>query len=247
MLINWLSAFADVPEPSVEDALRFWAAVTAGEPAPPAGDRDQYLPLAGAEEDPYLWVQRVQRPAGDGGWHPDLYVPDPVPAARRAIELGATTVREVRGLIGLATPAGQPFCFVRHEGESRRAQPRRWATAQHSLLDQVCLDIPADAFDTECRFWAELTGWSRGRGSAVFVNLVRPAHLPLRFLLQRLGSDDAGPARAHVDLACDDVPAEVRRHAELGSSVVRVAEHWTTLRDPVGLVYCVTSRSPFQD
>jgi hypothetical protein len=75
-MISWLSAFADVPEPRVEDALRFWAAVTASGPAPPAGDHDEYLPLAGADEDPYLWVQRVRRPASEAGWHPDLYAPE---------------------------------------------------------------------------------------------------------------------------------------------------------------------------
>jgi hypothetical protein len=153
----------------------------------------------------------------------------------------------VPGLIVLSTPAGQPFCLVRHDGERRRARPRRWPDGQHSLLDQICLDIPAAEFDTECRFWAGLTGWPRGRSSAVFVNLLRPAELPLRILLQRLGPDDPGPARAHADLACDDVPAEVRRHSELGAGVVRVAEHWTTLRDPVGLVYCITARDPFRD
>jgi hypothetical protein len=150
-------------------------------------------------------------------------------------------------LIVLSTPAGQPFCLVRDERERRRARPRRWPAGQHSLLDQICLDIPAAAFDAECEFWAGLTGWPPRRTSAEFVNLGRPAHLPLRILLQRLGSDDPGPARAHADLACDDRSAEVRRHAELGAELVRVAEQWTTLRDPAGLVYCVTDRDPFQD
>jgi glyoxalase superfamily protein len=246
-MISWLSAFADVPEPRVEVALEFWAAVTASTPREAAGDRDEYLPLAGDGEDPYLWVQRVRRPAPQGGWHPDLYVADPDAAARRAVELGAGVVREVPGLVGLSTPAGQPFCLVAHRSEQRRARPRRWPTGQHSLLDQICLDIPAAAFADECRFWADLTGWPRRRSSAEFVHLVRPAGLPLRILLQRLGDDDQGPARAHADLACDDVPAEVRRHTRLGAGVVRVAEHWTTLRDPAGLLYCITDRDPFQE
>ena len=192
-------------------------------------------------------MQQVQRPAPEVGWHPDLYVPDPVLAARQAGELGATVVREVPGLIALATPAGQPFCLIRGENERRRAQPRRWPAGQHSLLDQICLDIPAAEFDTECRFWTELTGWPRGRTSEEFVNLMRPATVPLRILLQKLGPEDPGPARAHADLACDDVPAEVQRHCELGAGVVRAAEHWTTLRDPAGLLYCITDRDPFRD
>jgi len=247
MEINWLAAFADVPEPQVDTALRFWSAVTASSPREAAGDRDQYLPLAGDAEDPYLWVQRVQRPEQESGWHPDLYVPDPVSAARQARDLGATVVREVPNLTVLSSPAGQPFCFMRHDQEQRRARPRRWPTGQHSLLDQICLDIPADAFDAECGFWAELTGWPQGRTSAEFVNLVRPAAVPLRILLQRLGTDDPGPARAHVDLSCDDRPVEVRRQVELGAVQVTAAEHWTTLRDPTGLVYCVTDRLPFAD
>jgi hypothetical protein len=247
MLINWLSAFADVSEPQVEAALEFWAAVSASTPREAAGDRNEYLPLAGDGEDPYLWIQRVQRPAFHGGWHLDLYVADPALAARRAAELGASVVREVPGLVGLATPAGQSVCLVTHGKERHRARPRRWPAGQHSLLDQICLDIPAAAFAGECRFWAELTGWPQRRSSAEFVNLIRPASSPLRILLQQLGEDDTGPARAHADLACDDVPAEARRHCELGAEVVRVAEHWTTLRDPAGLLYCITDRDPFRD
>ncbi len=247
MVISWLAAFADVPEPRVDTALHFWAAVTACSPREPAGYRDQYLPLAGDAEDPYLWVQRVDRPAQDGGWHPDFYVADPVLASRRARELGAAVVREVPNLTVLSSPAGQPFCFMRHDQEQRRARPRRWPAGQHSLLDQICLDIPAEAFDSECAFWAGLTGWPLMDTPAGFRRLARPAGVPLRILLQRLGTDDAAPARAHVDLACDDRTAEVRRHVELGAAPIRVAERWTTLRDPAGLVYCVTDRDPFSD
>lgn len=247
MLISWLAAFADVPEPQVQLALDYWAAVTASTPREAAGDQDQYLPLAGDGEDPYLWVQRVQRPVGQGGWHPDLYVADPADAARRAIELGATAVRDVPGLVALTTPAGQPFCVVRHQDERRRARPRRWPGGQQSSFDQLCLDIPAAAFADECRFWAELTGWAQRRSSSEFVHLVRPAGSPLRILLQRLGDDDPGPARAHADLACDDRAVETERHTGLGAEVVRVAEQWTTLRDPAGLLYCITDRDPFQD
>ena len=246
-MITWVAAFADVPEPRVPAAVEFWSAVTGSSAQPPRGDRNEYLPLSGADEDPYLWVQRVQRPAPDAGWHLDLVVDDLPVAVGHATELGADVVREVPGLVGLATPAGQPFCLVIAEGERRRARPRRWPASQHSLLDQVCLDIPAAAFDTELRFWAELTGWPQRSSSAEFVNLIRPATVPLRLLLQRLGEDDDGPARAHADLASDDVPAERLRHQALGAELVRIAEHWTTLRDPAGLVYCITDRDPFVD
>jgi hypothetical protein len=47
---------------------------------------------------------------------------------------------------------------------------------------------------------------------------------------------------AHLDLSVDDVAAEVVRHTALGATVIRDADWWTTLRDPAGLVYCVTPR-----
>lgn len=272
-MISWLAAFADVPEARVLAALEFWSAVTASRPGPAAGDRDEYLPLTGPDGDPYLWIQRVQRPDPDGGWHPDLMVDDLPAAVRQATELGAEPVREVPGLVVLSTPAGQPFCLLAGSGERRRARPRRWQAGQHSLFDQLCLDIPAAAFAAECRFWSEFTGWPQRPSSLPeFVRLAsghrmrsrgaeraveerwrdeqmygRPADVPLRLLLQRLGEDDDGPARAHADLACDDVPAERDRHLALGAELVRIAEHWTTLRDPAGLLYCITDRNPFGD
>ena len=68
--------------------------------------------------------------------------------------------------------------------------------------------------------------------------------MPIRLLLQRLDVD-APSVTGHLDLACDDRPAEVARHEQLGSTVV--ADHgggWTTLRDPAGSLYCVTDRTP---
>ena len=77
---------------------------------------------------------------------------------------------------------------------------------------------------------------------AEFVFLERAPGLPVRLLLQRTGSGGAG---VHVDLACDDVDAEVARQVGLGAQVVRrVPGDWTTLRDPLGRDYCVTARPP---
>ena len=69
-----------------------------------------------------------------------------------------------------------------------------------------------------------------------------PTRLPVRILLQRLGGDDEGDIRAHLDMSCDDRAAETKRHEQLGGVVERRAERWTTLRDPVGLTYCITDR-----
>jgi hypothetical protein len=67
--------------------------------------------------------------------------------------------------------------------------------------------------------------------------------MPLRLLLQRRDDSD-GPARAHLDLACDDVDVLVGRHVELGATTIERFERWTSMADPAGLAYCITSRDP---
>ena len=156
--------------------------------------------------------------------------------SRRAVALGAAVVFEEPGLVVLRSPAGLPFCVVTWDGERVRPRP-----AGISLVDQMCLDIPAGGFDPEADFWSALTGWPRRRSDLPeFDHLVRPEGMPLRLLLQRTGAERAG---MHLDLACDDVDAEVVRHVALGATVVRrVPGDWTTLRDPAGREYCVTAR-----
>jgi hypothetical protein len=245
MPIQWLAVFADVAQSQVGTAVSFWTAVTRSLPGGPRGELDEYIPLTAQGEDPCLWIQRTARPDNESGWHLDLVVDDVDAAVSVASRLGASTVRRVRGLATLTSPAGLPFCLVMNEREYRRPEPRLWPSGQRSLLDQVCIDIPAAEYEPEARFWKGLTGWQRpGRDLREFELLEPPGQLPLRILLQRLGKADCGAVRAHVDLACDDVAAETRRHESLGAVIVRVAEHWTTLNDPCGLAYCITDRDP---
>jgi hypothetical protein len=104
--------------------------------------------------------------------------------------------------------------------------------------------MPTAVAARETEFWAGLTGWElRDSPRSEFASLTRPDGMSLRLLLQRLG-EPSGPCRAHLDLACDDVPAEVTRHQELGGTVLRVTDVFTTLLDPAGQPYCVTSRNP---
>src|SRR5206468_2551769 len=119
------------------------------------------------------------------GWHLDLHVDDLDAAVARATGLGAALTNAVDGLRVLATPGGQPFCFIGEQPArgGRRPAPPRFPGGR-SLADQFCFDLPAGEFD-----------------------------------------------------------AEVERHISLGAEVVRSTEGWTTLRDPAGLVYCVTCRS----
>ena len=76
--------------------------------------------------------------------------------------------------------------------------------------------------------------------------LERPVGMPLRVLIQRLGVEDASStARGHLDIACGrEVSHIVERHLRFGANVVRVEKYWTTMSDPTGMEYCLTSRDP---
>lgn len=244
-MVRWLAVFADVPRGRADAAVRFWAAITATGAQSARGRRREFVPLTRPGDDPYLWVQKLGHGSGDGGWHLDLFTSDPVSAAGVAVSLGAQRVRAEADLLTLTTPAGQPFCLVNGKEGQRRAKPRQWPGGHRSLLDQICLDLPALVYEEESRFWSVLTGWEHRRADlSEFSSLTGPPQMPLRILLQRLGAADTGPARAHVDFCCDDVAAERARHEALGATTERTAEHWVTLCDPVGLQYCITDRTP---
>jgi hypothetical protein len=266
----WLSVFADVPPDRFAASLEFWQRATGTISGGPAGDDGEFTPLVPPEGDRYLWLQRLEK--GSAGWHPDLHVSDLARATRHAIVCGAQQTDERRDLAVFRTPAGQPFCLVAetpaetapqaaadpagesapepaaeaaaHRGERQRPDPPTWQHGR-SLADQLCLDIPADRFDEEVEFWTTLTQWPMATTRRPeFRRINPPGKLPVQFLLQRLGDDDADGARAHLDMSADDPDAEVSRHVELGATVVNPDEGWTTLRDPGGLTYCVTRRRP---
>ena len=238
----WVSAFLDLPADDIEVGSRFWADVTGFEMSPWRGDHDEFATLVPADGDDYL---RVQRTGGtEPGIHLDLHVDDVEQATAEAVALGASLVdRSPHGCTVLSSPGGLTFCFVTHRA-SRRPAPRDWG-GHRSLVDQVCLDVPGTHHEREVTFWERLTGWQK-RASSVsleFCSLARPDGVPLRFLLQRLGRSD-GHVTAHLDLACDDIPAEVDRHEHLGARVAGRFDHWTVLHCPAGSAYCITGRDP---
>jgi len=238
---RWITAFLDFEARGFEDGVRFWSSVTGYDVSPRRGDTDEFATLVPRDGDAFLRVQRLDQ--GVDRIHLDLHVPDPRAAADRAAGLGATEVAD-RGYVVLTSPGGLTFCFVPHHAATR-PRPTAWPGGHSSLVDQVCLDIPASSYDRESAFWHDLTGWEP-RGSAVspdFHSLLRPEGHPLRLLLQRLG-EETGDVRAHVDWATTDRAAETARHRALGARVVRTHPVWTVLADPVGRVYCITDRDP---
>jgi predicted enzyme related to lactoylglutathione lyase len=237
MDVRWMTGFLDSPTADTEP---FWLAVT-GSALSPRRDGGVFVTLRPAEGDAYLRSQITGEPART---HLDLHVAGVPQAAREAVALGAQVLRDDGELVVLRSPAGLAFCLVAWRGERERPPARRWPGGQSSRLDQISVDVPQAQFEAEAAFWSALTGWPRRTSDRPeFEHLKRPDGMPLRILLQRLGSTEPG---MHPDFACDDVPAEVARHVALGAQVVReVPGDWTTLRDPAGREYCVTARAPF--
>ncbi len=239
--VSWITAFLDTPGASSVEADAFWLAATGTSPSPRRGRDQRFATLLPLDGDAFIRTQVIE--SGLPGVHVDLHVPDPGESAQHAASLAASIVADHGSLVVLTSPGGRPFCLVAHRDEQVRPKPAIWLGGHRSLVDQVCLDIPASDFDLEANFWSSLTGWPRRRGARPeFDYLERPATMPLRLLLQRVDGD--GPVHAHLDLACDDVAAETARHETLGGNVVRRTEAWTTLRDPAGRDYCITSRDP---
>ncbi|MFW2333350.1 VOC family protein [Ilumatobacter sp.] len=242
-MIRWTTAFVDRPAASFTSARTFWQRVTATTLSEVRGEQGEFSTFVPIGADAFLRLQRVDH--GPGGTHLDLHVDD-IPASTAVAEdLGATRVAEHDGVTVLRSPGGLTFCLVAHHGESNRPAPVGRPGAR-TLVDQVCIDIAPDRFDTDCDFWAALTGWELADGrEPEFRVLRRPPTMPLRFLLQRRGDADRGrDAECHLDLACDDVDLAERAHTVLGATLVKRNPWWAVMEDPAGLSYCLTARSP---
>ena len=242
-MIAWLTASLHLPAARFEDGARFWSDVTGHRVSPRRGPRGEVAALLPEGADPHLKVQAVD---GAPGCHLDVHVPETAAGVAGARALGAAVVAEEDGYTVMASPGGFVFCVVPHVTGGVLAPPASWPGGRSSV-EQLCLDIPAAAYDDEAAFWEAWTGFERVRGEPnEFEDLRRPAWSPLRFLLQRL-DDDAPRTTAHLDLASDDRAAEVRRHESLGAVVAHGGRGWTTMTDPVGSTYCVTDRVPAYD
>ena len=222
---SWLTAFLDFTPDEYDAGVAFWQRVTGFGLSEPRGEQNEFATLVPPYGDAFLRVQRLA--AGANGVHVDLHARD------QEFEV-------------LRSPGGLPYCLVPGI-ESIRPGPATWPGGNRSMVDQVCLDIPPEHYDEECAFWASLTGWELfDGGTPEFRRLRRPAGQPLNILLQRLDSP-GGAVRAHLDLSADDRDTEIRRHEQLGASVLRAHEGWTVMQPPAGPVYCITGRTPLDD
>ncbi|MGW3725071.1 VOC family protein [Streptomyces sp. NPDC000851] len=239
MTIRWTYAFIDRPADLLDQAHDFWTAVTDTRLSEPRGEKEEFatlLPVQGTA-DACVKTQGVE--SGAGGAHLDFAVDDVREFVASALRLGAEEAVEHQGWTVLRSPAGQLFCAVPWHGESVRPP-----VVRGSRLDQVCLDVPPSSYDTEVAFWGGLLdGWESLPGALPEFHVVKPPPgLPVRLLLQRLGTER--PVSAHLDLACADIEATRAEHERLGAQLVSRGAHWTVMRDPAGGTYCLTGRDP---
>lgn len=229
----WIQVFLDTPAHAFEEAVAFWSAVTGWQPSERRGEDGQFLTLLPAAGSAYVKMQAV---AGPAGLHLDLDSTDRPAAVSRSHDLGATHAWTYEDVEVMRSPGGFVFCHTLLDGESVLDRPGA------TMLDQVCLDVPAAHWDAEVAFWAALTGREPQVGSLPqFVRLVRDGQP--RILVQRLDEPD-GTVRAHPDLASADRESDTAAHVRLGASVRAVNSFWTVLAAPGGQVYCLTDRDP---
>lgn len=218
---RWVTAFLDLPAATFEAGAAFWCGVTGWALSDARGARAEFATLVPPAGDPTLKVQRTG--ADEPRVHLDLH--------------------GTREALGLRSPGGFVYCEVDHPA-AVLPPVADWGT-HTSVVDQVCLDIPAAAYADECAFWAQRLAeftWAP-TGDPDYRRLQPPAGQPWRLLLQRR-LEGSGPVTAHLDLATSSRDLETARHLELGATVREVFDEWTVLVDPTGLVYCITDRSP---
>jgi Glyoxalase-like domain len=244
---QWLHAFIDVRSDVAEKSATFWSAALGwplGEAWPYHPEFRSFIPPEG---DTYVHQQ-----IGDHGprVHFDLEVADRG-TADRLMKLGAVITGQGDGWCPMKSPGGLPFCLIDRQ---KRLRPRALRLDGHrSRLVQICIDSPPALHDHEVEFWQTATSWRwvESDSEEFAGKLYPPAGSSVQLLFQRLGADDPGNAvRAHIDLGADDIAAEAVRLTELGAErlergggVIR-GQGWIVLRDPIGMIFCVTGNSP---
>lgn len=240
---TWLTAFIDLAPDEHALGTAFWLGASGYTLSTPRGEHAEFATLVPPLGDDHLRIQRLG--SARSGTHLDLHVAgvsEIDAGVEEAVALGATLVaRHEPGLALLRTPAGYPFCVLGSPGHEA-TPPVIWPDGHRSRVDQLCLDVPPAAYEAECTFWSELTGWAVTDGLLPeYRRLQVPEGLAVQILLQRVEDGEVG---GHIDIATDDRAAEVARLATLHARPVAEGSAWTVLRPPAGPLCCVTDRDP---
>jgi hypothetical protein len=212
-----------------------------GEPWPGHPELQSFEPQGG---DAYFHLQTIN---GDPRVHVDLDVASVPTALAKLIDLGAGALEAQPEWQPMLSPGGLPFCLVPARPR-QTPEPARWDDGHHSRLVQLCIDSPRAAHEAEVAFWRSALGpgrWAESQSREFAGKFHDDDGSPIQLLFQRLDEPE-GPVRAHLDLGTDDREAEVARLVELGAEAIAPGRGWFALRDPLGLLFCVTDNSPSQ-
>lgn len=164
--------------------------------------------------------------------HLDLRVPDLAAETARAVELGATLLRESESWNTLADPAGHPFDLCQRDGVG-------------PVMGLFAVTIDAPDAPALARFYADLLGMEvtyegpegafiAGGGRSVMFQQVS-AYNPPRW------PDPSHPQQAHLDILVDDLDAGEARAMELGASrLPGGGERFRVYADPAGHPFCLS-------
>ncbi len=239
MSAGWLHVVLDVPTPG--PAAGFWSAAL-GWPLDDATSPQGHQGLVPPDGDAYVHLRLVEGPAAT---HLDLEVDDVDAERDRLVTLGATSRERADGTPVLRSPGGLDLGLLTARPGTRPA-PVSGPSGTRRRLVQVCLDLPPRLVEVEHAFWRAALAWPESpiADPEFLGRLVPPAGHPLQVLLQRLGTDDGGPTRTHLDLGSDDLFADVALLQGLGAERLHAGDGFVALRDPAGLIFCVTGNAP---
>lgn len=108
----------------------------------------------------------------------------------------------------------------------------------HSRLCAVLIDCNVADVDAAARFWADALGrpvdLNHPGSRDAYRMLETPPDEPI-VQIQQVEHE----SRVHLDIECDDIPAEVARLEKLGAKVVNRLERWVVMEAPTGQRFCI--------
>jgi predicted enzyme related to lactoylglutathione lyase len=102
-----------------------------------------------------------------------------------------------------------------------------------SRLASLVIDCRTDDLDGAAAFWAAALGADVMPAEPNYVALTPQGGLTVE--VQAVDH----PSRVHLDIASDDIPAEVARLEKLGARRVADIKDWTVMEAPTGHRFCV--------
>ncbi len=121
-----------------------------------------------------------------------------------------------------------------------------------SLTTSTAMTIDCSDVERMADFWQEALGYERRLVEEPYIRLIRPRtdRIIYVLILQTVAEPKTAKHRVHLDLATDDLDAEIQRLVGLGATVLTPARRIeaesvggrrvAVLTDPEGGEFCVT-------